>query len=125
MSDFLGSGMDWLAGQRHVHLTRTVTYSRGGESIELSASVFRGQAEVQTADGVFVAIQAVEFLIRAEDLVLSGAAARPAAGDRIEYTRAGWTVSCEVLALAGGAVFVRDDSGTVRIHTKLISEVEQ
>ena len=122
--DLLATGKTWLKDQRYKHMSRTATYRRGDDSVELSASIRRGMADVMDADGTYVTAQAAVIRLRSEDLVLAGFVAFPSVGDRIVYTAAGKLVVCEVLGDGPRALFTADDSGSFKINTKIVSEVD-
>jgi len=126
MSGLLEKGSNWLEVQRHEHLTRTVVYQRGSESVELAATVGRTLFEQADEFGVVHRTESRDFLVRAADLVLEGIPALPKAGDRIRETAGDQTFVYEVMAFGsptGGRPeppFRYSDPyrRTLRIHTK-------
>ena len=124
MGDLLQQGVDWLDGQRMAHLSRTVTYQRGGESVEIAATLGTMSLEVSDEAGVMVRTRQTDFIVSAAALVLGGAAVTPQVGDRVLVAAGGKTLVFEVLALPGGEHFrPADPAGTVlRIHGKQVDE---
>jgi len=122
MADLLGTGAAWLEDQRHQHLTRTVTYQRGADTVGLAATIGRTQFEQADASDVIHRIESRDFLVRAADLVLGGVPVTPVAGDRIRETSGETTFVYEVMAPGGEPPFRFSDVNrlTYRIHTKLV-----
>jgi hypothetical protein len=118
MGDLLEQAASWLGRMRSAHLSRTVTYSRGGDSVQLTATVGRTEFQVDDGYGVIQTWQSRDYLIAAADLVLGGVTIRPQRGDRITD---GGTVY-EVLAPGKEDVFRFSDpyGVTLRIHTKVV-----
>ncbi|MBP9035628.1 MAG: hypothetical protein KBG29_17180 [Pseudomonadales bacterium] len=122
MTDLLARGAAWLDQQRSRHLTRTVTYLRGGDSVELAATI--GQTTFEQADeyGVIRRTQSRDYLISAADLVLAGVPEQPRAGDRIRETAGEQIFLYEVMAPGGEPPWRFSDPqrNTLRIHTKFV-----
>ena len=122
MTDLLARGAAWLDQQRSRHLTRTVTYLRGGDSVDLPATI--GQTTFEQADeyGVIRRTQSRDYLISAADLVLGGAQEQPRAGDRIRETSGAQVFLYEVMAPGGEPPWRYSDPHrkTLRIHTKFV-----
>ena len=118
MTDLLAQAASFLSSVRKTHMSATVVYSRGEDSVELAATLDRSEHELATAEGFATVIESVDFLIAAADLVLNGAAAQPRRGDRIEY--AGETY--EVLDRPGLPAFRREDPHgyTLRVFCKIV-----
>lgn len=127
MGDLLQQGVDWLDGQRVAHLSRTVTYQRGGESVEIAATLGATSLEVSDEAGATVRTRQTDFIVSAAALVLGGVTVTPQVGDRILLPSGGGekVLVFEVLALPGGEHFrPADPAGTaLRIHAKQIDEV--
>ena len=125
MGDMLQQGVDWLDGVRTAHLSRTVTYQRGGESVEIAATLGATSLEVSDEAGATVRTRQTDFIVSAGALVLGGAAVTPQVGDRILVPSGGKVLIFEVLALPGGEHFrPADPAGTaLRVHAKQIDEV--
>jgi len=64
MTDVLEQGSAWLEDQRNRHMTRMVTYQRGGDSVEVVATV--GRTEFEQADdfGVIHKIESRDYLVQ-------------------------------------------------------------
>jgi len=122
MSNLLEQGAAWLQEQRTRHLTRTGTYLRGGESVELSATI--GSTTFEQADeyGVLHRTESRDYLIAAGDLVLAGKLELPKPGDRIRETDGDQIFLYEVMAPGGEPAWRYSDPyrRTLRIHTKFI-----
>jgi len=125
VGNLLQQGVDWLDGMRTAHLSRQVTYQRGGESVEIAATLGATSLEVSDEAGATVRTRQTDFIVSAAALVLGGAAVTPQVGDRILVPSGGKVLVFEVLALPGGEHFrPADPAGTaLRIHAKQIDEV--
>jgi len=119
MSDLLGQASAWLEDMRHRHMTRPVTYQRGAQNVTLNATVGRSVFQVVTADGLVEQVERRDYLIRACDLVLGGAATEPQVGDRIRETVGGKVQVYEVMGAGQEKHFRKSDPDglTLRIHT--------
>jgi hypothetical protein len=121
--DLLEQGAAWLEDQRHKHMTRTVVYERGTDSVELAATV--GRTEFEQADdyGTVHRLESRDYLVRTIDLVLAGEATLPKAGDRIREADGEQTFICEVMAPGTEPPFRYSDPyrKTLRIHTKHVA----
>ncbi|MBP9034619.1 MAG: hypothetical protein KBG29_12040 [Pseudomonadales bacterium] len=122
MADLLEQGAAWLQEQRTRHLSRTVTYLRGGDSVDLPATI--GQTTFEQADeyGVIHRTESRDYLIAAADLVLAGKQDLPRAGDRIRETDGDQIFLYEVMAPGGEPPWRYSDAyrRTLRIHTKFV-----
>ncbi len=118
MADLLETASNWLEGKRTQHLSRTVTYQRGVDTVDVSASIGRTSFEIDDGYGVLQKFESRDFLILASDLVLGSSQTLPQRGDRIIEN--GFTY--EVLAPGKEPVFRYSDAyrKTLRIHTKQI-----
>ena len=123
MSDLLEQGTAWLDDQRHKHMTRTVVYERGSDSVELSATIGRTEFEQADEYGTVHRIEARDYLVRAEDLVLAGQQTLPQAGDRIREIDGAQTFIYEVMAPGTEPPWRYSDANrrTLRIHTKHVA----
>ncbi len=121
MIDLLGQGVTWLNGVRHAHMTRTVTYVRGVDSVSLSATIGKTEFEQVDESGMVQRIESRDYIIRAADLVLASAVTLPRAGDLIRETDGAQTFVYEVMAPGGEPPWRYNgvhNRGTLRIHTK-------
>ena len=122
MADMLEQGAVWLAGMLKQHASRGVTYVRGAESVELSATLGQTTYEVADEFGTTVEAKATDFLLSAVDLVLAGAVALPEPGDQVRVTVGDEVHVFEVMDLGGVGHWRPSDpyGHTLRIHTKLV-----
>jgi len=118
----LEQGASWLAGMLKQHASRTVTYARGAESVELSATLGRTTYEVADEYGTVVEAKATDFIVPAADLVLAGQKAQPEPGDQVRVTVGDEVHVFEVMDLGGAGHWRPSDpyGHTLRIHTKLV-----
>lgn len=125
MTDLLQQAASWLDGMRRTHLSRLVTYERGGDSVEIAATLAATTYEVADEAGAVMQAKATDFIVSAEALVLGGAVSRPIVGDRVRVTVGDGVRVFEVLDLGGTGHFraCDPDGRMLRIHTKLIDEV--
>lgn len=124
MADLLQQGVDWLDQQREAHLSQPAVYQRGGESIEIAATLGNTSLDVTDDAGATVQSPQTDFIVSADALVLGGVMITPQMGDRISLTTGGKTLVYEVLSLPDGRHFRRcDGSGRMlRIHAKQVDE---
>ena len=110
----------WLDDMRTKHMSRTVTYSRGAESVELSATLGSTIYEVMDESGATVQARATDVLISGDALVFGGQVTMPEPGDRIRVTRGEQVLVFEVMDLGGtGHYRPCDPHGRVlRVHAK-------
>lgn len=115
MADMLADAADWIADQLSGHISQTVTYRRGGLSVELAATKSEGIPEALVELGR-VDYEPCDWIIKASLLVLGGATVEPQKNDVIEEADgAKW----QVLPLDSEKPFRRWHSGAAyRIHTK-------
>ena len=126
MTDLLERGASWLDTQRIRHLSRPVTYVRGGNSVEVQAAIGRTLFEVDNSAGVLEQSESRDFLVRAADLVLDGQTVLPERGDRIREEQDGTLYVYEVMAPGREPHYRFSDPyrRTLRIHTKLVATEE-
>ena len=126
MSDLLEKASSWLADQRRRHLSQMAVYSRGGDSVQIAATIGSTMFEVADEYGVIEKWESRDFLIAAADLVLGGVTVTPQRGDRITAsdpsTGSGQGKVYEVLAPGKEHVYRPADpySKTLRIYTKQV-----
>ena len=124
MADILQSGAVWLAGQLQSHAGQTVTYRRGAESVEITATV--GQSEYMADDvaGFHGSFVSQDWIIPHSVLVLSEEQITPRRGDTVERTVNGEVETYEVLPPSADSDVYRDMGGQGalwRIHSKRIT----
>ena len=124
MADLLEQAVSWLDGVRQTHLSRTVTYQRGGDTVEIAATLGSTGYDVADEAGATVQAKATDFIVSADALVLGGLQVAPQVGDRIRLSAGAKLLVFEVLALGGAGHCRPCDPGgrMLRIHTKLIDE---
>lgn len=123
MADILETASNWLETQRIKYRTRTVTYVRGGDQVELAATIGRTQFEVDDGYGVIERIESRDYLVTAVEVVLAGIPTLPERGDQIRETQDGTVFIYEVLAPGKEPHWRYSDPyrHTLRIHTKQIA----
>ena len=123
MGDLLEESSTWLDGQRLKHLSRTVSYRRGEDSVDVRASIGRTVFEIEDSVGVLERTESRDFLIPASDLVLGGGEVLPQPEDRISETQGDHVYVYEVLAPGREPCWRFSDSyrRMLRIHTKQVS----
>ena len=122
MADLLEQGLAWLDGMRVKHASRTVAYSRGAESVEVSATLGETTYEVADEFGTTVQAKATDFLVSAAELVLAGEKVLPEPGDQVRVTVGDEVHVFEVMDLGGAGHWRPSDphGHTLRIHAKLV-----
>ena len=120
MPDLLEQGSAWLEDQRTRHMSRTVTYVRGVDSVDVAATIGKTAFEQTDEYGVIHRTESRDFLVLTADLVLDGTATLPKAGDRIRETAGDQVFVYEVMAPGGEPPWRYSDPyrRTLRIHTK-------
>ena len=86
MTDVLKAGLEWLQAQQMEYQSRTVSYRRGPAS--LSVVVIPGKTDFSAADefDATLDVNARDYLIKANELILDNVETRPEPGDIIEDT---------------------------------------
>ena len=124
MTDMIADAAEWLEGQRHEHLVRSVTVVRGGTTATLDAT--KAQTLFRFADeyGVTQRIESIDWLVRAADLTAGGITLPPQRGDQVVEVLGDTTYTFEVLAPNDEPHWRWSDREhhTVRLHTKLVDE---
>jgi len=118
----LQQGSRWLEDRRHEHLTRSVTYQRGVNSVTLQATIGKTVFDQQDQFGVVQRTESRDFLVRAIDLTFAGRQTLPQAGDRIVESDGAPSLLYEVVSIGAEPPFRFSDPerATLRIHTKFI-----
>lgn len=98
---------------------RTITYTRGADSVELTAVVGNSGHDQLDDTGMPVTAQSRDYIVKATDLVLGGTAVLPVAGD--EVTDGSSTFA--VRSIGSDAAWRYSDAArtTLRIHTVEVS----
>ncbi len=119
MTDMIANSLAWLARQQKTHLSRTVTYRRGGAWVELQAMLGRWEYEQTDFDGGVLRAECRDYLFLAVDLVLDGALTLPLSGDTIEEVVDGRRYIYEVMSPGNEPCYrYENDRATLRAHVK-------
>jgi hypothetical protein len=116
-------GQSWLNNQLQQFASREVVYQRGVSTLIVQATVGRTLLKLDDGyGGVLLQWTDRDFLIRAEDLVITGQTILPQRGDRVHEVQSGVTYTYEVLAPGKEPVWKWSDlyRSLLRIHTKQI-----
>lgn len=118
MSDLIKDGVDWFRSKLKAKAGVTITYTRGPNSVSVTATVGRTEYEREEASGVVLRFESRDFIVEADDLILNSVTVKPQDGDKIVYN--GETY--EVLSLDGARPYEPTDNYETqwRIHTKQI-----
>jgi len=113
----------WLDSQSVKHLSRLVTYQRGGASVDVRATIGKTIFEVDDGYGVIEKVESRDYLIPAAELVLADQTTLPERGDRIRETQDDKVYVYEVMAPGKEPHFRFSDPyrRTLRIHTKHVA----
>ncbi len=124
MMDVLDQASAWLEQQRTRFASRTVSYRRGEESIQLPASIGKTDFELDDGAGAVIRVQSRDYLICAADLQLGDDLVLPQRGDRIIETDAdGGSFEYEVMGPSADQPCWRYSDSyrrTLRVHTKQV-----
>lgn len=119
--NLMASGLSMIRRALPLAAGVLITYTRSGESIELTAVEGKSAFDVADAQGGVVRYESRDFLVDATALVLGGIAATPQRGDKIELAVDGVPFTFEVSAPGGGEVYSREAHQTrIRIHTQAL-----
>ena len=126
MADLLEQGSAWLDQQRVQHMSKTVSYHRAENSVEVQATIGKWTFEIDDGMGVLEKIESRDFLILTAELVLGGEATLPQRGDRLKETSGDKVYVYEVLAPGKEDCWQYSDlyRKTLRIHTKQVDSGE-
>lgn len=126
VTDLLETGASFLEAARHEHMARTVVYSRGDASVSIRATIGRSYFDLDDHRGSVIRSESRDYIVRSEDLTISGEPAVPQVGDRITDVVDGTPLIYEVFApgpSGGGEPHYRYTDNyriSIRIHTKHI-----
>jgi hypothetical protein len=120
MPDMLAAGAAWLTSQLNAAAGTTVTYRRGSDEAEITATIGRSDFEAADQNGVIENWEARDYLVPTDQLPFG----EPLRGDVIVETSGGLDLEYEVAAPRGVPVFRYGDAfrSIVRIHTKQSSD---
>ncbi len=121
--NLLEKASSWLEDQRTEHTSRAVTYARGIETVDVSASVGRTIFDVDNGFGVVERTESRDYLVLTDDLVLGGGRTLPERGDRVRELQGDQTFVYEVMAPGKEPHWRYSDPyrKTLRIHTKHVA----
>lgn len=116
MADMLANGAAWLAGQLKAAAGTTVTYVRGNQASEVTATIGASAFESATQSGVLERWESRDYLIDYDDLPFGD----PLQGDRVVEEIDGTNVTYEVASPRGVPLWHYADAFRliVRVHTK-------
>lgn len=122
MTDFLQSGIEWLESQRTAHLTQSVTYVRGGSSLEILATIGKTEYVTDSEHVVAESFESRDFIVSAADLVIGDADVTPEVGDQVQEIAGSNRFIYEVVPMGPNPCWRYSDDfrKAVRIHTKLV-----
>jgi hypothetical protein len=122
VADILEGASAWLDAQRLKFMSRTVSYCRGRDSVDVRAAIGKTVFEVDSGYGILERTESRDYLVPVSDLVLAGQVTLPLSGDRIRETQDGKVYVYEVMAPGKEPHFQFSDPyrRTLRIHTKFI-----
>lgn len=126
MASLLQRGAEWLAGKLKdtAIAGESITYTRGGDSVTLTATPGKSLLRVMDSSGNSVVEWTdADWLISAADLILAGSTTLPERGDIITRTKGGTVYTYEVRPVESeGAWRWSDENRTImRVHTKEIA----
>jgi len=118
--DLLQKGSDWLEEKRTQHASRVISYVRGAQSVDLSATIGKTTFEVDDGYGVLVRHESRDFLVLATDLILDTQQTLPQRSDRIRETQGDQVFIYEVTAPGNEPCWRYSDPyrKTLRVHSK-------
>lgn len=124
MVDLLEQSSAWLENQREAFMSRSVIYVRGGQSVQVPATIGRTVFELDASDGAVLRIEARDYLIRTAHLVLDETHVLPVKGDQVHELQEGVILIYEVAAPGDEPHYRFSDPyrKTLRIHTKQIDQ---
>lgn len=121
----LEDGLGFLADQLEEHASRTVTYRRGAQAVELAATLGSSLLRVTERGGATRVVRTDrDFLIRAALLEDAGLA-RPRDGDLVDVAFGGVTRRYEVMPVGDEPAWRYSDphQTIVRVHAKSLGKV--
>lgn len=124
MADLLDKASAWLEDQRVRHMTQTVVYQRGSDTVNVPATIGTTVFQVDDGAGALLRVEARDYLVRANDLVLGSTPVLPQRGDRIRETQGTRVFVYEVVAPGDEPCWRYSDPyrRTLRVHTKQIDQ---
>ena len=123
MSDLIDAASAQLDTWIVDELSRTVTYKRGSDTVEISAAPGRTEFPIDSETAVLESYESRDWITKAADLVLDGSTVLPERGDQVRDTQGATVYVYEVMAPAGQNHYRYADDPyrrMLRIHTKLV-----
>jgi len=121
-TDRLQSGRERLAARITARAARTVIYTRGDETVELSATAGTSDFDVADDSGILSRYYTRDFIVTASDLILGGAVTTPRRGDTVTETSAdgAQAYTYQVVSPAGTDCWRYVGAGReqIRVHTQ-------
>jgi len=126
VSEISRGGAEWLADAMNEVDSITVAYRRGETEISVLARAGRTPFESMSDNGVLIHTQSRDYLVKADDLVISEVRILPEPKDQIVETADGMTYTHEVNSPAGGDCWQYSDASRriIRVHTRLVATAE-
>lgn len=117
MSDFLQDGLDWLAAGHKRDCPLAAAYTRGNETISVTASIGRTIFTSNRQDKARIEFGDIDFLIDVADLASLGV---PSEGDRLAVTIRGVAYTFEIMPVIGEPAWRYSDNYRTRfrVHCK-------
>jgi hypothetical protein len=111
----LSTGATWLAAQLKASASKTVTFVRGNNAVEVEATIGSSAFEAANQSGVVERWESRDFIVSADDLPFGD----PAHGDKIVETINGISVTYSVATPRGVPLWHYADAYrvSVRVHT--------
>ena len=123
MADILDTAVSWLNGVRKSSMSRLITYGRGTQSVQISATLGSSLLKLDSEFAERIERTEGDVVFSAADLVLSGQATEPQRGDWWTTTFAGVTARFEVRGPGNEPPWRWSDSHRVvyRVHSKQVA----
>lgn len=119
MTDILQTAVASLAATIKSDAAGSITYTRGGQSVTLSATIGQTEFNEQDTEGFITRVESQDFIVTAEDLVLDSTQTLPRKGDVITRVDPdGATRTYDVLPVDGEKCYRLTRGVLLRIHTK-------
>lgn len=119
MTSIFQRGAEFLSQKRHADASVAITYKRGSDQVEISATPGRADDDLSEVSEFTIDADRVDWIIRRADLVLDGSETDPQEGDIVELVNGSKTQSYTVRRDQLGEVYRFCDEFRVdlRFHT--------
>jgi hypothetical protein len=116
----LKTGAAWLDAQRTAHMSESVVYIRGNDSVTVTASIGKTIFRTENSFGFIEHYEGRDYFVLAADLLIDGSPVEPEAGDKVQETDGPVVRTYEVMAPGGEPCWRWSDefNKTLRIHAK-------